>query len=213
MKAFLPIAMATVMLFLLLTGCGSPFGGDTLSAVRIGSEPAQSDWERAVPLDLEVWMGNVNLRPEVVALDQETSHRSTAQCHHGPANSEPVKVRLRALYTDRELYLLVRWTDPTEDRELGQWDRKEGRWSARPGADDGFAILWGIPEGGAPRGGVPRDGAPRDGVPQDGALKEGVAVGDAIGQRSSDGTPFRCQESCHMMEVDVYDGGTQMLMG
>ena len=27
------------------------------------------------------------------------------------------------------------------------------------------------------------------------------------------GEEFRCQKACHMMEVDVYDGGTQMRMG
>jgi hypothetical protein len=175
--------MAAVMTLLLLSACGSPFGGDTLSASRIDAVPANAEWDRAVPLDLEVWMGNVNLRPEVVALDQETSHRSTAQCHHGPANSQPVKVRLKAWYTDTKLYLMVRWPDPTEDRDLGRWERKSDEWTARPGADDGIAILWGT-------AGLPA-----------------AERGDDVEQE------FRCQKACHMIEVDVYDGGTQMRMG
>jgi hypothetical protein len=175
--------LSAAMLLLLLSSCGSPFGGDTLIAMRIDTEPADAEWERSVPLDLEVWMGNVNLRPEVVALDQETSHRSTAQCHHGPANSQPVKVRLQAWYTDTKLYLLVRWPDPTEDRDLGRWEKMSDGWTARPKADDGIAILWGT-------AGLP-----------------GTTGGGDTAQE------FRCQKACHMMEVDVYDGGTQMRMG
>jgi hypothetical protein len=132
-------------------------------------------------------MGNVNIRPEIVALDQETSHRSTAQCHHGPANSDPVKVRMKAFYNDRELYLKVRWSDATVDRDLGFWEKGPAGWLARPRADDGLAVLWGVARGGVAGGGVTGDG--------DGPEKE-----------------FRCQRACHMMEVDVYDGGTQMRM-
>ena len=154
MRSVHTIGAALFALLITLSGCGSPFGGDTLTAMRVDGEPTDADWERAVPLDLEVWMGNVNLRPEIVALDQETSHRSTAQCHHGPANSQPVKVRLQAWYTDRELYLLVRWPDTTEDRDLGRWERKSDGWTARPGADDGVAILWGAASHSSDVGGV-----------------------------------------------------------
>jgi hypothetical protein len=161
--------------------------------MRVKQEPGETHWERAVPLDLEVWMGNVNLRPEIVALDQETSHRSTAQCHHGPENSQPVKVRLQAWYTDRELYLRIRWPDATEDRDLGRWERRNGGWTARPGADDGIAILWGKAQPVADPDRVYNDGG---GNGRDGFREE-----------------FRCQKTCHMMEVDVYDGGTQMRMG
>ncbi|MDT8395005.1 MAG: ethylbenzene dehydrogenase-related protein [bacterium] len=178
MKTALSAGAKLLILLFILSGCGSPFGGDTLPAMRIEGEPTKANWERAVPLDLEVWLGNVNLRPEIVALDQETSHRSTAQCHHGPANSDPVKVRLKAFHNDRELYLKIRWPDATEDRDLGHWERGTDSWVALPGEDDGLAVLWG-------------------------------SAGAGSGTRQE----FRCQRACHMIEVDVYDGGTQMRMG
>ena len=155
-----------------LAGCGGAFEGEVLAALPVAAEPTEADWERAVPLDLSVWMGNVHERPEVVALDRETSHRSTAQCHHGADNSRPVPVRLMALYSPSDLFLRVKWADPTPDRDLGTWIFEGGKWARSPAADDGVAFLWGPPEEGR----------------------------------------IRCQESCHMREVDVYDGGTQMRM-
>jgi len=176
------LAIAALAVVLALnTGCSSPFAGDTLVARFVEGEPGQGDWERAVPLDLTVWKGNVNLPEEVLALDQETSHRSTPDCHHGPSTSDPVSVRIQALYNREELFVLLSWEDRTEDRELGTWEKGPQGWTARPGADDGLALLWEpVPETTASEG---------------------------------DGDRFRCQYACHMMEVDVYDGGTKMRMG
>lgn len=170
----------TVILLLpcaLLGGCGSPFRGETLVALEIRGEPGAADWERAVPLDVRVWKGNVHLPAEIVALDLETTHRSTAQCHHGTSNSDPVDVRLQALYNNEELFIMVQWSDGTQDRDLGTWSLGPEGWTASPGADDGVAILW------EPPGPAHRD------------------------------ETFRCQNACHMVEVDVYDGGTKMRMG
>lgn len=167
--------------FLFLAGCSSHFAGDTLVALPVEGGPTGEDWERAVPLDMKVWMGNVNIAEEIISLDMETSHRSTPECHHGPSTSEPVDVRIQALYNREELFLLLRWTDQTMDRELGTWEKGPEGWNARPGADDGIAILW-------------------------------EQMKEPAGSRDDEDS-FRCQYACHMMEVDVYDGGTNMRMG
>jgi hypothetical protein len=162
-----------LLLSVLLSACSNPWSGDTLVAGRIQDYPTEADWARAVPLDVEVWRGNVHLPPEIVSIDSETTHTSSAGCHHGPSVSDPVPARFMALASDSHLYLRVIWDDRTADEDTGYWEEEEEGWVARPGADDGFAILWGEPGSGT----------------------------------------MRCQQSCHMMEVDVYDGGTQMRMG
>lgn len=165
--------LAACALVLFLTACASPWSGDRLVAGRVDGPPTESQWDQAVPLDVTVWKGNVHEPPELVAIDSETSHRSSADCHHGPSSSDPVQVRLAALASDTQLYLRVTWRDHTRDQDNGRWEKAAGEWEAWPGADDGVAILWGVADSG----------------------------------------PMRCQRSCHMMEVDVYDGGTQMRLG
>ncbi len=157
---------------LLASSCSSPFETGVLAALPVDGEPTPSDWLEAVPLDLEVWKGNSHVRPEIVALDSETSHRSTVQCHHGPSGSDPVPVRLQALYSPSRIFILAQWEDPTMDEDLGTWEWRGDGWASHSDADDGIALLWG-PEG---------------------------------------GEVFRCQNTCHMVDVDVYDGGTQMQM-
>ncbi|HDL53661.1 MAG TPA: hypothetical protein ENH32_06765 [Proteobacteria bacterium] len=159
-------------LALLSSSCSSPFETGVLVAMPVNGEPTASDWSRAVPLDFTAWMGNVHEPSEIVALDSETSHRSTAQCHHGPSSSEPVRVRLQALYSPSEIFILAQWGDPTRDEDLGSWELGDAGWAVNPGADDGIAFLWGQP-------------------------------GDS---------EFRCQNTCHMVDVDVYDGGTRIRM-
>ena len=189
MKTIVYATSALVLALVLVTGCSSPFSGDTLVAQSVEGEPGKDDWERAVPLDLTVWMGNVNIPAEIVALDMETSHRSTPECHHGPSTSDPVNVRIQSLYNREELFVLLQWPDRTQDQELGVWEMGPEGWTARPGADDGIAILW---------------------------EAVGEPVGEPLGEPAGsrrDEDPFRCQYACHMMEVDVYDGGTKMRMG
>ncbi|MFA6149020.1 MAG: ethylbenzene dehydrogenase-related protein [bacterium] len=145
----------------------------TLAALPVAGEPSESDWAKAIPLDLTVWKGNIHLRPEIVTLDSETSHTSTAACHHGTANSPPVAVKLMALYSPEEIFLRAAWDDATSDGPgaLGEWVRKKnGSWTARFGADDGFAIMWGSP-----------------------------------GEKG-----FRCQTSCHMIDVGISGSATLM---
>ncbi len=139
------LALACLALSACVSPLVSPFAGDTLAALPAAGEPGEKEWAAAVPLDLAVWKGNVHVGPEVVALDAENSHKSTAACHHGTDNSPPVAVRLLALRTDGEIFIRAEWEDPTPDGEeaLGGWTRGEdGIWAAAPGADDGIALMW-----------------------------------------------------------------------
>lgn len=143
-KLIRPVLGGVVLLALLTAaGCSGPFTGRELAALPVAREPTGEDWEKTVPLVVEAWMGNVHERPEIVALDRETSHRSTAQCHHGPSESDPVEVRLQALYSREEIFILAQWEDRTRDTDLGHWEKMAGGWAATPGADDGIALLWG----------------------------------------------------------------------
>lgn len=148
---FNTVALLAVVVFTLVgsSGCSGSFRGNVLAAVPIAAEPGEDDWERAVPLDLDVWMGNVHERPEIVTLDRQVSHRSTAACHHGPQKSRPVRVRLMALYSEKNLFLKAQWVDDTMDDDLGVWTRQDGIWVPRPGVDDGIAIIWGAQSDGA----------------------------------------------------------------
>lgn len=184
MRNLIVSLMAFILTALFVSGCSSPFGGSTLVALPVDGEPGPEDWEKAVPLDMRVWMGNVNIPEEVASLDLETSHRSTPECHHGPSTSDPVDIRIQALYNREELFLLLRWTDQTRDAQLGSWQLGPEGWIARPRADDGVAILW---------------------MPLEERAEEPAGPGGEAGA-------FRCQSACHMREVDVYDGGTKMRM-
>ncbi len=160
---------------LLLSCCADPFAGRTLAALPVAGEPAESDWAKAVPLDLAVWKGNVHIRPETVALDSENSHKSTPACHHGTANLLPVPVRLLALYSPKEIFLRVAWEDPTPDGPAASGSGVRREYGSRvtfAGMDDGVAVMWGFP-----------------------------------GERA-----FRCQTSCHMVDVGISGPATLMQM-
>ena len=169
------LSLVLAVLSLLLSSCADPFAGRTLAALPVAGEPTEADWASAVPLDLTVWKGNVHIRPEIVLLDSETSHKSTAACHHGTDNSPPVSMRLLALYSPKEIFLRAVWDDPTNDAQgvRGGWFRgADGSWAANMGADDGFAVMWGSP-----------------------------------GEEE-----FRCQRSCHMVDVGISGSATLMQM-
>jgi len=170
--------LAKQMIFLVIlqvvaVSCANPFPDDLLVATPVHGDPTEAEWARAVPLDLAVWMGNVHQLPEIVVLDQETSHRSTDDCHHGPSVSDPVDIRLMAVYSDSRIFVRAIWQDRTMDEDLGSWKLTRRGWMADPEIDDGIALLW----------------------------------------TSAAEQEYRCQRSCHMVDVDVYDGGTQMRMG
>ena len=146
MNPKLYLTLLTLCISLLAGSCAGSYRGDVLAAVPIDGSPEAADWSKAIPLDFEVWRGNVHQRPEIVVLDGEISHRSTAACHHGALTTSPVRVRLMALYSKEDLYIKAQWPDDTLDDDLGVWVADNSGWIPSPEVDDGIAILWG-PEG------------------------------------------------------------------
>ena len=118
---------------------------DRLYALHLQQPPAEGSWAATLPLHLKSGGGNINgtnARLAELELDTDAVHLGSASCHHGPPITSPVPVEVRAFYTDRELYLDVRWDDSTEDRAPKAWRRGPAGWHLDQGDQDGVAILW-----------------------------------------------------------------------
>jgi hypothetical protein len=118
---------------------------DAVYAVRLAVPPTDAAWNLAMPRLVKAGGGSVHGRPPVLAgleLDTDAVHGASASCHHGPPVTHPTPVQLRAYATDRDLYLDVRWEDPTEDRTPRSWKRAAGGWEIAPDDEDGVAIIW-----------------------------------------------------------------------
>lgn len=118
---------------------------DAVYALRLTAPPTEAAWDLAVPRHVKAGGGSVHGRPPVLAgleLDTDAVHGASASCHHGPPVTHPTPVQLRAYYTERDLYLDVRWEDPTEDRVPRSWTRGADGWEVAPDDEDGVAILW-----------------------------------------------------------------------
>ena len=118
---------------------------DRLYAVHLQQPPGEGSWAATIPLALKSGGGTIhgtNARLAELELDTDAVHLGSASCHHGPPITSPVPVEVRAFYTDRELFLDVRWDDPTEDRVPKAWQRGPEGWRLDEGDQDGVAILW-----------------------------------------------------------------------
>ena len=118
---------------------------DAVYAVRLAAPPTAAAWDLALPRLVKAGGGSVHGRPPVLAgleLDTDAVHGASASCHHGPPVTHPTAVQLRAYYTERDLYLDVRWEDGTEDRAPRSWKRTADGWAIAPDDEDGVAILW-----------------------------------------------------------------------
>lgn len=137
--------MLSLILLFALCAC-QKVEADRLYAVRLAAPPVEANWEDGVPLELKAGGGNAHGRESVLPrLDPETDpvHAASASCHHGPPVSDPVPLEIRAYYDDKNLYLEVRWEDPTSDTTPRRWEKKEeGEWAVTDDEGDGLAILW-----------------------------------------------------------------------
>ncbi len=118
---------------------------DAVYAVRLAAPPTEASWDLAMPRLVKAGGGSVHGRLPVLAgleLDTDAVHGASASCHHGPPVTHPTPVQLRAYYTERELYLDVRWEDATADRSPRSWTRTPEGWEIAPDDEDGVAILW-----------------------------------------------------------------------
>lgn len=139
MQRFLPL----ILLFLLILPAGChDIGADRLYALHLDHPPTTADWQRALPRVVVVKGGREHKVDAFPDIDADTVHVTTASCHHGSALPDPVKVDMRAFYTDQDLYIRVSWTDPTRDDAFMHW-RSDGKaWHDMRGLEDGFGIMW-----------------------------------------------------------------------
>ncbi len=134
----------------LLAGCAD-FEADTLFARRLPDAPTEADWRDAVPLRLVASGGAVHREVKSVAaqeVDQDTVHRNSASCHHGPGGGVTVPVWARAYHDGRNLYLRLTWTDLTDDLESRHWVREQGGWKVEGNEGDGVSLVFPM-DGGA----------------------------------------------------------------
>jgi hypothetical protein len=144
-RALRAAALALAFGAVLAAGCGR-IEVDRVYAVRLAAPPGDAQWEIAVPRYVKAGGGNVHGRSAAAAgleLDTDAVHGAAASCHHGPPVTHAVPVEVRAWYTDAELWVDVRWADPTEDRTPRAWRRGPEGWAPDAGDEDGVALLWG----------------------------------------------------------------------
>jgi hypothetical protein len=118
---------------------------DRLYALRLERAPDERSWSTTLPLPLKSGGGAIhgtNARLAELELDTDAVHLGSASCHHGPPITSPVPAQARAFYTDRELFVDVRWEDATEDTTPRAWTRGTEGWRLEDADEDGIAILW-----------------------------------------------------------------------
>lgn len=65
---------------------------------------------------------------------------STRSCHHGGEILPSQKGHIKALFDDKNLYMLISWSDKTMDKGITRWDGKKGYWINMK--DDGIALIF-----------------------------------------------------------------------
>lgn len=118
---------------------------DRLFALHLAHVPTERSWSATLPLPLKSGGGAIhgtNARLAELELDTDAVHLGSASCHHGPPITSPVLAEARAFYTDRELFLDVRWEDTTDDTVPRAWERDSAGWRLGSADEDGIAILW-----------------------------------------------------------------------
>jgi hypothetical protein len=140
----MPIRLSSALVLLSLCSCvQAPV--DRLFALRLAHAPTERAWSATLPLPLKSGGGAIhgtNARLAELELDTDAVHLGSASCHHGPPITSPVFAEARAFYTDRELFLEVRWEDPTDDTAPRAWERGPTGWRLGDADQDGIAILW-----------------------------------------------------------------------
>lgn len=134
---------AVLSLMLLLAGC-TDLEPDALYAVRLEHAPSSADWERSVPKRVTVKGGKLNKVDPLPEIDADTVHTTTASCHHGGRLPDPITIEMRAFYTATDLYLQLKWSDPTRNDQMRGWSFDGGAWKSNGELEDGFGIAWDI---------------------------------------------------------------------
>ncbi len=137
LNRFSPLLLALVA----LAGCRT-YTSEVLYALPLQGPPTEQHWQQAMPVEMHVTGGRPH-RPEApFSMDQDMVHLSTASCHHGEVKAQPVIVEVRAYYSPQDLFLRLRWEDPTRDDAMMSWIYQGEFWQNKGGLEDGLGILW-----------------------------------------------------------------------
>ena len=138
-------AVTLVVLSAWLGGCREAAAdrfADRLYALRLEQPPGEGEWRKALPRIVTVRGGRPHKLASFAEIDEDTVHATTASCHHGSRLPDPIRVEMRAFYTDRDLYLRLTWKDATADRSLMEWVVEESGWRNTGSQEDGFGLMW-----------------------------------------------------------------------
>lgn len=135
------IAIFIVGGLLNFVGC-SEIPTDHTYALWLESAPTNADWDRALPRQVNVRGGRPHKLRTFTDIDEDTVHTSTASCHHGSRQPEPVPVDIRAFYTDGDIFLRLSWEDATRDQSMLDWLFDGEKWQNTGQLEDGFGLLW-----------------------------------------------------------------------
>ncbi len=141
-------------IFFAATGCKKVYS-DKLYAIKLAKPPTDTDWGNAVPLIVTASNGNFHDISKVREgaakdIDKDTVHTSSASCHHGTPAPPPVKIYLKAYYTDSELFMRVSWGDATKDDRMYEFAYNNDMWRSSRQLEDALGIMWDMSGGEKP---------------------------------------------------------------
>ena len=123
---------------------------ERLYALKLLTPPDETDWNNAIPLVVTAKNGNLHKLHEKVDIDKDTVHTSSKSCHHAAPEAPPVKINLKAFYTEDELFLRVSWIDFTRDDKMFEYAYSEDKWNVSNNLEDAIGIMWDMTEGDKP---------------------------------------------------------------
>jgi hypothetical protein len=151
-KVKLKIAAAFVFFLVILFAFYSALSSKSISsgrlfALKLDSPPDETDWNNALPLIVTAQNGNLHELKKSVDIDEDTVHTTSKSCHHGPPAPPPVKILLKAYYTDEELFLRISWDDKTKDDKMYEFTYDNDKWNVSEKLEDGLGIMWDLSAG------------------------------------------------------------------
>ncbi len=132
------------VVFAMLAGC-KEIPADRLYALKLENPPSEADWQRALPRTVIVRGGRPHKENPLPEINKDTVHTSTPSCHHGGQLPDPIRVEMKAFYTETDLFLRIAWRDPTPDARLNPWIFDGETWNNAPQLQDGLGLVWSDP--------------------------------------------------------------------
>jgi hypothetical protein len=123
---------------------------DRLYALKLDRPPDEKDWDDAVAIIVTAKNGNLHRVHKSVDVDKDSVHTTSRSCHHAEPIAPPVKIMLKAYYTDEEIFLRASWSDMTKDDSMFEFTYSDDRWNVSDKLEDAFGIMWDLSEGHEP---------------------------------------------------------------